>query len=396
MKKIVCGLFVLMSISAVAVAQEIKVVVNDDLILDYDIDARAEMMSQMMGVPVTENLKKEITEKLIEENIKVRTAQKKGIDVSKEDVAEGVSFLEKQNGMQEGTLLKVLEEKGVDKATLIRQIEADIAWMKYIQSRGEQAPVISDEEVLNRQKKMEAELKQGSYLLAEIYIPYGEDKAKALEKTQALFGRIVAGESFPEIAKENSSGKTASMSGDMGWVPFGTLEKAVEDVLKQMHAGQMSKPIEGKNGYYLMLLRDVRSPLDSTDVEVWNISQMLISKKDVPSLQTTIQMVGSSCEAFTKLASEKGMKGSGNLGDMVASRMPEDLKVVLKTAEKNKIIGPIDAQDFVLYLMKCDEKTISVLPSKEEIKMQILSEKMEEISARILSEFVRKAVVERR
>ncbi|MBO7332924.1 MAG: peptidylprolyl isomerase [Alphaproteobacteria bacterium] len=396
MKKLMCCLCVFMGISSVALAQEIKVVVNDDLILDYDIDARAQMMSQMMGVPVTENLKKEITEKLIEENIKVRTAQKKGIDVSKEDVAEGIAFLEKQNGMQEGTLLKVLEEKGVDTATLIRQIEADIAWMKYIQSRGEQAPVISDEEISTRQKKMEKELKQGSYLLAEIYIPYGEDKVKALEKTQALFGRIVAGESFPDIAKEASSGKTASVGGDMGWVPFGTMEKAVEDVLQQMHAGQMSKPIEGEKGYYLMLLRDVRTPLDSTDVDVWNISQMLISKKDLSSLQTTVQMVGSSCDAFTKLATEKGMSGSGNLGDMVASRMPEDLKGILKTAEKNKIIGPIDAQDFVLYLMKCDEKTISVLPPKEEIKMQILSEKMEEISARILSEFVKKAVVERR
>ena len=396
MKKLMCCLCVFMGISSVALAQEIKVVVNDDLILDYDIDARAQMMSQMMGVPVTENLKKEITEKLIEENIKVRTAQKKGIDVSKEDVAEGIAFLEKQNGMQEGTLLKVLEEKGVDTATLIRQIEADIAWMKYIQSRGEQAPDISDEEISTRQKKMEKELKQGSYLLAEIYIPYGEDKVKALEKTQALFGRIVAGESFPDIAKEASSGKTASVGGDMGWVPFGTMEKAVEDVLQQMHAGQMSKPIEGEKGYYLMLLRDVRTPLDSTDVDVWNISQMLISKKDLSSLQTTVQMVGSSCDAFTKLATEKGMSGSVNLGDMVASRMPEDLKGILKTAEKNKIIGPIDAQDFVLYLMKCDEKTISVLPPKEEIKMQIISEKMEEISARILSEFVKKAVVERR
>ena len=377
-----------MGISSVALAQEIKVVVNDDLILDYDIDARAQMMSQMMGVPVTENLKKEITEKLIEENVKVRTAQRKGIEVSKEDVAEGVAFLEKQNGMKEGTLLKVLEEKGIDTTTLIRQIEADIAWMKYIQSRGEQAPVISDKEVSERQKKMEDELKQGSYLLAEIYIPYGKDKAESLEKTQALFGRIVAGESFPEIAKEASQGKTASMGGDMGWVPFGDLDKAVEDVLKLMKPGQLSKPIEGEKGYYLMLLRDIRTPLDSTDVEVWNISQMLIPEKEHSSLQTTIQMVGNSCDAFTKLATEKGMNGSGNLGDMVVSRMPEDLKGILNTTEKNKIVGPIDAQGFVLYLMKCDEKTISVLPSKEEIKMQILSEKMEEISARILDDFI--------
>ena len=163
-----------------------------------------------------------------------------------------------------------------------------------------------------------------------------------------------------------------------------------------MQAGQLSKPIEGEKGYYLMLLRDIRKPLDSTDVNVWNISQMLIAKKDLPSLQTTIQMTGSSCEAFTKLASEKGMKGSGNLGDMIVSRMPEDLKDVLKSAEKNKIVGPIDAQDFVLYLMKCNEKTISVLPSKEEIKMQMVSEKMEEISAEVLNDFVKKAVVERR
>ena len=394
MKKVFFMLMMLIGISAQA--QEIRAVVNDDLILDYDVTARAEMISQMMGIPVSQELRDRTLEKLIEESVKVRTAQKDGIEVSKEEVAEGVSFLENQNGLNQGTLLGLLSEKGIDTATLIRQIESDIAWMKYLQKRGEKAPEISDEEVTKRRDKIKEDLMKGSYLLAEIYIPFGKDKSAALEKTQALFGRIVSGEAFPEVARQASRSKTSEVGGDMGWVPYGSLEKSVEDVLKLMRPGQLSKPIEGEKGYYLMLLRDNRSPLSSQNVEVWTVSQMLLDKETAEKTDADIQKTTGSCEAFTQLAKEKGQEGSGSVGEMVVSRMPQDLVRILTPAKENAVVGPVDADGFVLYLMKCDIRQVDVLPSQEEVKMQIVSEKMEELSNKILKEFVEKAVVERR
>ena len=145
-----------------------------------------------------------------------------------------------------------------------------------------------------------------------------------------------------------------------------------------------------------MLLRDNRTPLSSLQVEVWTISQMLLDKQTASVLDEEIQKTNGSCEAFTQLASQKGVEGSGNIGDMVVSRMPQDLVRILTPTKENAVVGPIDAGEMVLYVMKCDSKQVDALPSKEEIKMQIVSEKMEELSDKILKEFISKAIVEKR
>ncbi len=179
-------------------------------------------------------------------------------------------------------------------------------------------------------------------------------------------------------------------------MPAGSLEKAVDDILPQMEPGQMSKPVKGKEGYYLILMRDKQKALTSTDVEAWSIAQFLLPKGQVKLVAEQLAKTDGNPQAFTSLAMKEGLKGSGLMPEMPVPRMPDQLYDLLKDAPMKKIVGPIDAEDFDLFLMKCDRRTVSVLPKAEMVKKQLEMEKMEQKSEEMLQELKKKAVIEKK
>ena len=390
----VIGLF-LATVSSVQ-AFEIVATVNDEVISDYDIDMRLKMMQVLMKTPITEQTKKQVLDTLILEKIKKHEAGTKGISVAEGEIKEGLSFLEKQNGMEPGTLQKILKEEDVSFDTLENQITADLLWLKILQSENEEPPVVTEKEVNARLDEIKKEMMKPTYLLAEIYIPFGSDKVAAEEQAQSLFDRVVKGEVFPELAAQFSKGKTASMGGDLGWVSSGALEKAVDRILEQMEPGQMSKPIEGEKGYYLILMRDKQKALTSTDVEAWSVAQLLLPKGQKDRISDQLAKTDGNPQAFTSLAMREGLKGSGLMPEMPVPRMPDQLYELLKDAPVKKIVGPIEANDFDLFLMKCDKRTVSVLPKADMIKKQLEMEKMEQRSEKKLQELKKKAVIEKK
>ena len=82
--------------------------------------------------------------------------------------------------------------------------------------------------------------------------------------------------------------------------------------------------------------------------------------------------------------------------EMPVPRMPDQLYELLKDAPVKKIVGPIEANDFDLFLMKCDKRTVSVLPKADMIKKQLEMEKMEQRSEKKLQELKKKAVIEKK
>ena len=382
-----------------ACAYEIVATVNDEVISDYDVSTRIKMMEVLMKMPSdmanSVETRRKVLDTLIDEQIKMQEATARNIELTEEEVAHGIAYLEEQNQMAPGTLQKIFKDNQIDFDTLERQIKSDLVWLKILRSENEKPPVVTDAEILAEQDKLKKEAVKPAYLLAEIYIPFGKDKVAAQNQINALFEQIVAGTSFPELALAHSKGPTASAGGDLGWVRPGKSEKAVEDVLPRMKAGQLSKPIEGKDGYYLILMREQQKELTSTDVEAWDVSQLLIPKDKLIPVMTEIQK-NPDCAAFNALAEKEGLPGSGPMGDMVVARMPAQLYQILKDVPVGTVKGPIDADDFYLFLMKCGSEIVSVLPDKEVIKNQLQMVKMEDISNDMLKELRQNAVIEKK
>ncbi len=398
-RKSLISLFFILGIVFPVHSYEIVATVNDEVISDYDVSTRLKMMEVLLKLSPAmvnnEQTKEKILDTLIDEQVKLQEATKKNIELTAEEVEQGITYLEEQNQMSPGTLRKIFSENQIDFDTLERQIKSDLSWLKVLRSENEKPPVVTEAEIKAEQKKLKEELVKPAYLIAEIYIPYGQNQEAAQKQINDLFDQIVSGHSFPELAVKYSKGLTAVSGGDLGWVRPGQLEKAVDDILPRMKAGQLSKPITGEKGYYLILMREQQKELTSTDVEAWLVSQLLIPKEHLISVMTEIQKKPD-CTAFNELAQKVGLKGSGPMEPMIVARMPEQLYQVLKDVEVGQIKGPIEAEDFYLFFMKCKSKIVSILPDEQTIKSQLEMSKMEDISQNMLKDLRKNAVIEKK
>ena len=77
--------------------------------------------------------------------------------------------------------------------------------------------------------------------------------AKAMEKAQALYSRLQAGEDFAKLAEEVSEDTlTRSQGGDMGWFPAMAWGTAVGGVLVELEDGEISKPFASEVGVHII------------------------------------------------------------------------------------------------------------------------------------------------
>ncbi|MBE6449262.1 MAG: peptidylprolyl isomerase [Alphaproteobacteria bacterium] len=389
---ILIGLFFALPLQA----GQIKAVVQDEIITDLDVEQRVQIMEKMFQMPADEKMKKQVLDDLINEKVKIFSAVEKGIQISDEQIKQGVSFLEQRNQMASGELEKFFKEHNLSMNSLYAQIEADIAWLHYIQSLDLKRTEITQKQINEKIADLKKQLMYASYLLGEIYIPFAGNEVAAEQEITMLFNRIVDGESFTDLAKAYSKGKTAHLMGDLGWVKSGQMEKAVDDALPEIQVGQLSKPIKGKDGFYLILMRDSQPALDSDMQEFIQASQLVLNQEDYPSLKEGLQKASENCMSFTQFAMTHGVSGSrsGALPEMMTSRLPSELRMLLSDQPVGALIGPIQMSPYLLFVMKCGVKVQSVLPDNDVVRENLQVQNMEQQAEEILQKNRKKMFVE--
>ena len=92
-------------------ASKILALVDEDPITDFDVDERILMMQTLSGSNHLSLSKTEILNILIDEKIKTKEAERLAIDVTDEEIKNGIAYLERQNGLESGSFEKIFKEK---------------------------------------------------------------------------------------------------------------------------------------------------------------------------------------------------------------------------------------------------------------------------------------------
>lgn len=98
------------------------------------------------------------------------------------------------------------------------------------------------------------------YKLSQIFIAQGEDKETARKKAAELSGTLKdePGE-FAALAKRNSDDTaTAARGGDLGWLAAEDITPAIRTAVAGLSKGQISAPVEGRSGFHLLMVEDIR------------------------------------------------------------------------------------------------------------------------------------------
>ncbi|MGB0895352.1 MAG: SurA N-terminal domain-containing protein [Parashewanella sp.] len=100
---------------------------------------------------------------------------------------------------------------------------------------------------------------QEKRLAAHILIQFGDDKAKAKAKAEAIEKQLEGGANFADLAKKDSEDTfSAKEGGKLDWYEQGVMEPAFDKALFALKKGQQSKVVETDFGFHIIKLLDVK------------------------------------------------------------------------------------------------------------------------------------------
>lgn len=376
-------------VGARAMAGDIRAIVDDTPISDFDVEARAKMlMLQQAGRvgQMTPEMRREALRDLVDERIKIQTAHKQNLEASEADIQNALAHLEAQNGLPVGGFEQMMNENGIPYQTLVSQTAANLAWIRVMQKSGRSVQV-SDAEVKARRDTIRRELSHETVSFAEIVVP-------TEEQALTLWKQLQNGSDFAALVDQYSIADSRLNGGRVMGVAPDYYGADVEVVLHEMRPGQLSRPMPVKKGYTLILMLDRREAITGDTITVWELAQAILpTESAINNLlqQTTIK---DGCEEFTELVKDDAIAGSFQRGQVSPAQLPGDIAPMLKVADFKKVIGPVTTPPGLLYFMKCGSSERRVMPTDDELRMQLEAEKMELLSRQLLSEVKRDVVVE--
>jgi peptidyl-prolyl cis-trans isomerase SurA len=402
----------------------VAAVVNDTVISQYDLRQRVALFLATTGArPTKENIDHihdQVLKQLETERLELLEAQKNNITVSGSEVDKAISNITSDNNMTLDQLKGMLEQAGVNIATLRSQIATQIAWSKTVQGTYGEEINITPSDIDAELKTEAATADKPHYQVAEIFqsVDNPEQDSKVQADMQELHDQIQQGAPFQAVARQFSQNPTAAQGGDLGWMADGQLPQALNDVLRTMEPGNVSPPIRGPGGYYILFLRGKQAPAGTKIPEqtasvtpdgMLPLARVLLPIGDKPDKDLVARAMQAAevirqhiegCDGLDQLTKKVTGSVYMNLGTMRVNELSPQIQAALTKTQPGDVAEPFQSPAGIEIIVRCDKALPQItafhMPTRDDIEQELFEEQMSVLARRYLRDLRRDADIETR
>ncbi len=207
-----------------------------------------------------DEIRNQVLNQLIEEELLVQEARHRGLKVSKTELEKQVNLMKSAYPSQ-AVFEKELKKTGQSYDEWVKKIKRRLLIRKLWKTAVTDRIHITDDSVYAYYLSHKSKFYIPDRLhLAHILVSVdpGAMEAgwkKGLEKANNLYRQLNNGADFAAMARQYSSDSTsAQKGGDLGWRHVGQLMPELDNVAKNLKVGQISKPIRTIYGYHILKL----------------------------------------------------------------------------------------------------------------------------------------------
>jgi peptidyl-prolyl cis-trans isomerase SurA len=257
-------LFVAMTMPSRALAQHVVLVVNGEVITDYDIAQRTKFHT--LAEHKTPS-RQDVIEELIDEKLKVQIGRRYKIELTDSDVDSSYADMAKRMHLNSDQLTQTLTQGGVDAKTLKARIRADMTWQYIIRGKFQSSLQINEKSVLaemESQKKNDGENVGYEYTLRPILfvVPRGntalqESRRKDAEMLRTRFTNCDSGLPFARSLRDVAIREPITKNSS-------DLAPALRQILDKTEVGHLTAPETTAQGIELFALCAKKETKDET------------------------------------------------------------------------------------------------------------------------------------
>ncbi|HZJ95486.1 MAG TPA: peptidylprolyl isomerase [Thiopseudomonas sp.] len=278
----------------------VAVIVDNDIVMLSQYQARLNEVRQTIasrGVeqPPEDVLRQQVLERLIIDAIQMQIAERSGIRISDEELAESMATIAERNGLTQDEFEQALVADGLTLRDAQEQIRQEMTISRVRQYRVGERIQVTDQELQNFLASDLGKMQLAEeYQLANILIPLpdapnNEDLAKAEETVMAVVEQLQQGADFGQLAMTYSASENALEGGDMGWRRAAQLPPPFDRMLTTMSIGQVTQPTRTAGGIIMLKLLDKRGDEVLYRDEV-HVRHILLKPSEIRSPEATQQL----------------------------------------------------------------------------------------------------------
>ena len=392
--------------------QQIVAVVNDSPISLYDLKQRVLLFMMSSGARQfskedQQYLNQQGLQSLVDDKLKTQEAEKYKTIISKNEQEESFASYAQQMRVTPKQLEAQLNQVGIQKDSMLKQVEASLAWDQVVGGLLMPQVSISDEEIYSILERMTTNKGQQEYHPLEIFLLVSENDKR--QETRVAANRIVEQlrnkTSFQVMARQFSQSTTSAVGGDLGWLMKSQLSNEIVTALEKMESGDISDPIETEDGFYILQLAGKRQILtpSKTDARVdlqhlfFEVSEKAQSD-ELDALENIVAAAAAkieNCENLEEQGKELGAKETGSLGNLAISELPKNLHKSILELEIGHATGPLREENGYRVFVVCDRKDPVVrLPDYDSVEGNLSQQRVGLIARRHLRDLRRDAIID--
>jgi peptidyl-prolyl cis-trans isomerase SurA len=241
---------------------KIVAIIDDDIILASELDTRIDSIKSNIArtgkeAPPDEQLRKEVLDLLILENIQMQLANRYGVRIEDEELNAAVARIAGNNNMSLAQFQQALTSSGASYLAVREQIAREMILQRVQMGNVSQRIQISDQEINNYLKSEDGRQRTApEYHFSHILIPVSSDasdaqRKQAESKAKAMSAKLRAGKSIDNSLDDSNIS-------DLGWRKSTDLPSLFTEVASKMGDGDVSEPLSSASGFHIIQLLESR------------------------------------------------------------------------------------------------------------------------------------------
>jgi peptidyl-prolyl cis-trans isomerase SurA len=409
----------LASAAEVEKIDRIVAVVDQAVITEQELKDRTESVTKQIEkkggeLPDANKLQKQILERLISDSLQLQLAAQTGIKVDDAMLDKSIERIAEQNKMTLAEFKTAIQNDGMSFYKFREDIRNEITIAKLKERDVDNRVNVSESEIdnyLTTQSNRVGE--QDDYDISAILIQTpadltAEDIEKAKDRTTQVLKAMSEGMSFEKASASYSDAPNALEGGVMGWRNASQIPPVFFEALKTMQTGEVSKPVRGPNGIYILKLNDRRSAQTQLMIDQTHVRHILIKLSEVLSEKDAKQKIeqireriinGTPFEEMARQYSEDGSASNG--GDLGWVNPGDTVPLFEKTMNAlatNEVSQPVLTAFgwHIIQVLDRRKQDMSEQSARFKARQEIRTRKAEEAYADWLRELRDRAYVELR
>lgn len=252
--------------------------VDKKIITNFEVKNKILSTLIIAGSDITQsnidNLKKQTLESLIYFKIKEIELEKFDLKIKEERVND---IKNRISGNNIEKLKNNFKNNGLDFDLWVEEIRTELKWQKFIYLKYSNKIQI-DESFINTEvdKILKTNINNKEINLSEIEVFQNNEISNDSLISKIL--REIEVKGFENAAMKFSISNSSSSKGNLGWINMNTLSRKINDALKNLKPGQLSKPIIQTNSILFLKLNSVRT-LKNNNIDKERLKKNLIQRK---------------------------------------------------------------------------------------------------------------------